>query len=124
MLALVTTSAQRNQIEIVIRTLLAAQLFVMNLQVLPGTTDLASPAVAAQNLFSKLIIRFRIKAEARLFRSDPFHDALLVASCRNASRCSPGRNLKNRDMDRRSTVGSSFSRFAPAKKSAQIISRQ
>ena len=44
--------AKSNQIEIVIRTLLATQLFVMNLQVLPGTTDLASPAIAAENLLS------------------------------------------------------------------------
>ena len=35
----------------------------------------------------------------------------------------PGKNLKSRDMDYKSTVGSSFPRFAPARKSAQIISR-
>ena len=37
-------------------------------------------------------------------------------SCRKASLCSPGRNLKNRDMDCSSTVGCSFSKFAPARK--------
>jgi len=40
--------AQGNQIQIVIRAPLAAQLFVVDLQVLLGATDLALPAVAAQ----------------------------------------------------------------------------
>ena len=36
----------------------------------------------------------------------------------------PERNLKNRKADCKSTPGLSFSRLAPAKKSAQIISKQ
>ena len=116
--------AQRNQIRVVIVALLAAQVLVVDLQVLSGTTELASPAIAAQNLFSKLIVWFGIKPQARSLRSNSLHEAFPVTSCRKACRCSPGRNLKNRDMDCRSTVGSSFSRFAPARKSAQIISRQ
>ena len=81
-------------------------------------------ATAAQYLFSEVIVDLGIKPHARLFGWDPFHEAFSVTSCRKVCRCSPGRNLKNRDMDCRSTVGSSFSRFAPARKSAQIISRQ
>jgi hypothetical protein len=38
--------------------------------------------------------------------------------------CSPGRNLKNLVIEYSSVAGSPLSRFAPAKKSAQIISRQ
>jgi hypothetical protein len=45
---------QGNQVRVVIIALLAAQLLVVDLQVLSGTTDLASPAIAAQNLFSHL----------------------------------------------------------------------
>ena len=116
--------AQGNQVQIVIRALLAAQPLVMDLQVLSGTTDLALPAIAPQYLFPELVVLLGIKAQARSPRSNPFHDAFPFTSCRKACRCSPGRNLKNRDMDCRSTVGSSLSRFAPAKKSAQIISRQ
>ena len=103
---------------------LAAKFFVVNLQVRSGPATLASPAIAAQHLFSELFVRLGIKPQARLFGSNPVHEAFSVTSCRKACRCSPGRNLKNRDMDCRSTVGSSFSRFAPARKSAQIISRQ
>ena len=116
--------AQGNQVQIVIRALLAAQLLVVDLQVLSGTTDLASPAIAPQYLFSELVVWFGIKPQARSLGSNPIHEAFSVTSCRKACRCSPGRNLKNRDMDCRSTVGSSLSRFAPARKSAQIISRQ
>ena len=116
--------AKGNQIQIVIRALLAAKLLVMDLQVLPRTTDLALPAIATQYLFSELVVRFGIEPQARSLGSNPVHEAFSVTSCRKACRCSPGKNLKNRDMDCRSTVGSSFSRFAPARKSAQIISRQ
>ncbi len=116
--------AQGDQVRIVIRALLAAQLLVMDLQVLSGTTDLALPAIAAQYLFSELFVELGIKPLEGLFGSDSVHEAFSVTSCRKACRCSPGRNLKKRDMDCRSTVGSSFSRLAPARKSAQIISRQ
>jgi hypothetical protein len=49
----VAAGAQGNQVQIVIRALLAAPLLVMGLQVLSGTTDLALPAIAAQDLFSE-----------------------------------------------------------------------
>ena len=47
---------QGDQVQIVIRALLTAQLFVVDLQVLSGTADLTSPAIAAQNLFSELFV--------------------------------------------------------------------
>ena len=97
---------------------------MVDLKVLSGSTNLTSPAITLQNLCSELVVPFGIKAPARLLRSDSVHEAFSASSCRNACRCSPARNLKNRDMDCRSIVGSSLSRFAPAMKSAQIISRQ
>lgn len=56
MQAFVTVGAQGNQVQVVIMALLAAKLFVMNLKVLHGTTDLASPTIAAENLFSESIV--------------------------------------------------------------------
>ncbi len=53
--------AQGDQVRIVIRALLAAQLLVMDLQVLSGTTDLALPAIAAQYLFAELFVNLVIK---------------------------------------------------------------
>jgi hypothetical protein len=56
MLPFVTAGAQGNQVRVVIVAPLAAELLVMDLQVLPGTTNLASPAVAAKHLFSELFV--------------------------------------------------------------------
>jgi hypothetical protein len=56
--------------------------------------------------------------------ADLIHDALSVTWCRNVCVSSPGRNLKNRNADCKRPSGFSFSRFVPARKSAQIISRQ
>jgi hypothetical protein len=120
----VTVSTEGDEVQIVVVALLAPQLLVVDMQILPGTTELASPPIARQYLFPQLVIRFGIKPQARPFGSNWLHEAFSVTSWRNACRCSPGRNLKKRDMDCSSTVGSSFSRFAPARKSAQIISRQ
>jgi hypothetical protein len=123
-LSFMALATERNQVQLVIRTLLATQLLVVELKVLSGTTALAPPAITAQYLFSQLFVEVRVKSKPGLFWSNLVHEASSVTSCRKACRCSPGRNLKNRDMDCRSTVGSSFPRLAPARKSAQIISRQ
>ncbi len=118
-----TVGAQCDQVRVIIIALLAAQLLV-DLKVLFGTTDLASPSVALQHLFSELVVRLGIKPQARSLGTDLVHEAFSVTSFRKACRCSPGRDLKNLEIDCNSTVGSSFSRLAPARKSAQIISRQ
>ena len=104
--------------------LLAAQLLVVDLELAPGAAHLTLPAIAMQHLFSQLIVQLGIKPQARALGSNAVHEAFPVTSCRKARRCSPGRNLKNRDTDCRSTAGSSVSRLAPARKSAQIISKQ
>ena len=91
--------AQGNQVQIVIRALLTAQLLVVDLQVLSGATDLALPSVAAQYLFSKLFVGFGVKPQTRSLGSNPLHETFSATSCRKACRCSPGRNLKKRDMD-------------------------
>jgi hypothetical protein len=54
---------------------------------------------------------FGIKPQARPLGSNSLHEAFSVTSCRKACCCSPGRNLKNRDIDCSSAVGSSLSRF-------------
>ena len=124
MLTCMTSSTQGNQIQVVIRALLAAQLLVVHLQVLFATTDLASPSIAAQHVFAELVVQNGIEPHPGLFGWNPVHEVFSVTRCRNACRCSPGRNLKKRDIDWSSAVGSSLSKFAPARKSAQIISRQ
>ena len=49
-------SAESDQVQAVVSALLATQLFVVDLQVLPGTTDLASRTIAAQHLLTELFV--------------------------------------------------------------------
>jgi hypothetical protein len=120
----VAVGTERNQVQIVVVALLAAKLLVVDLKVLSRATDLALPSVAAQYLSSQRVVRFGIKPQAGSLESHLLHDAFPVTWCRNTCRWSPGRNLKKRDIDCSNVVGSSLSKFAPARKSAQIISRQ
>jgi len=45
--------AKSDQVQIVMRALLTSPRFVVDLQVLHGTADLASPAIAGEHLFPK-----------------------------------------------------------------------
>jgi hypothetical protein len=98
-LTFMAVSAQGDEVKIVVVGLLAPQFLVVDLEISPGTTGLASPAIAPQYLFSQLVVRFGIEPQAGSLGSNSLHEAFPVASCRKACRCSPGRNLKNRDMD-------------------------
>jgi len=70
------------------------------------------------------VILLGIEPQACAFRSNTRHDASSVTWRRKVRLPSPGRNLKKRRADRKRTSGFSLSRFALAKKSAQIIFRQ
>jgi hypothetical protein len=71
-------SEQGNQIQFVIRALLAAKLLVVDLQVLSEAADLALPAIAAQYLFTEF------------FRKAWDQGANAVAWVEFDSRCLPG----------------------------------
>ena len=49
---MLAVNALGDEVQIVVVVLLAAQLLMVDMQVLPGTADLASPAIAPQYLFS------------------------------------------------------------------------
>jgi hypothetical protein len=95
----VAAGAQGDEVRLVVVALLAPQLLVVHLETSPGTTELASRGIALQYLFSQVVVRFGIKTQVRPLGSNGLHEAFSVTSCRNACRCSPGRNLKNGDMD-------------------------
>jgi hypothetical protein len=120
----VARSAKSNQVLLRIIARLAAKFPVVNLKTRHGTTRLASPSVSAQHLVAELFVRLGIKLQARTFWLDVIHDAFSEKWSRNTFLSLPGRNLKNRRIDCRRTCEFPFSRLAPAKKSAQIISRQ
>jgi hypothetical protein len=122
--AVVTRSAQCNQILLAVIAGAASKIFMVHLKVGLSAANLATPPIALEHLITETIVLVGIEPHGRAFRSDSSHDAFSVTYCRNVCFSSPGRNLKNRNADCKRTMESSFSRFAPAKKSAQIISRQ
>jgi hypothetical protein len=80
----VTCDAQCNQILFRVIAALATKFLVMELQVLPGAADLASPAIAMQHVFEELIVQLGIKPQARALGSNPVHDVFSATSCRKA----------------------------------------
>src|ERR1035441_8806917 len=119
----VTVPAQRDEIVLHVIAQLAPELHVMNFQSNDGPTALAAPLVALQHRLTQPAIGFWVKTQSWAFRFRQDHVALCRPS-RNCSRCGEGRSLKRRSMERSNALGSPFSRVAPARKSAQIISRQ
>jgi len=67
---LMAVSAKGIQVQIVIASLPAAQLLVVDLQVLSGTTDLAFPAIPTQYLFPEVFVELGIKLQTRSLGSN------------------------------------------------------
>jgi hypothetical protein len=68
------TGAQGNQVRVVIVALLAAELLVVDLQVLSGTADLTLPAIAAQDLLPELVVWPGVKPQTTTPRPNPGHE--------------------------------------------------
>src|ERR1700758_2759378 len=103
---------------------MTAKELMMDLQVLHCSASLAFPRVPLQNFLPQLLISDLIEPQACLLWPDGFHDALVSTSWTNSLCCCCGKNLKNRVIENRNVSGSPLSKLAPARKSAQIISRQ
>src|SRR5690348_13006865 len=96
---------------------------MMDLQLLANTAVLAVPTIASQYESAQLTVVDSVQSRSILFPRVFFHEAHFNDS-RNDFCCSSERNRKSRDIDISSTSGLPWSRLAPARKSAQIISRQ
>jgi hypothetical protein len=121
----VTCGTKGYQVVFCIRTRLTAEPYVVNLQVRPRSTELAFPAIPPQYFVAQHGIIFGVEVNARSLPQKSCHVAALSAAwSRNRRLYSPGRNVKKRTADRRRMSGSRLSRLAPARKSAQIISKQ
>src|SRR2546425_11489372 len=97
---------------------------MVNLQVRQGTAYLAPPAVSPEYVLAELLVILLLEPDRRLFRQDLLHWICSFTICAKACLCSPGRNLKNWESARRSTLESPPSRFAPPSTTAHITSRQ
>ena len=101
----------------------APPLFVMDLKAFHTPTQLASPAVSLQDFPAELAIGFKIKPQAGPLRSDPLQSVTCTFS-RSCCRCAFGRPMTNRVRQGNKASRLSASKLTPARKSAQIISRQ
>jgi hypothetical protein len=96
---------------------------VMDLKTLDAPTRLATPAVSLQDFAAELAISFRVKPQSWPFRADPSHSVTRTSSI-SCSLSGSGRpiTIRVREGNRASWVP--VSKLTPARKSAQIISRQ
>ena len=118
-----TATAQDDEIFLAISSRLAPANDVMNLELIAPTTVLTLPMIALENFLRELAVRREIEPKPPSFANAIDHADRLM-SHKNFCCCDIGRDPKSRSSEIRSASELSFSRFAPARKSAQIISRQ
>src|SRR5712692_4239257 len=104
---IVTRRAQSDEVLLGVIPGVTAKFLVMDLEIARTAAGLTFPSIPPQDLRTKLLVGFWIEDQTGMFWSDRVHEVCPFTCARNACFCSPGRNLKNRDMDCRSTVGSS-----------------
>ena len=101
----------------------APRLNVMDLKILHAPARLATPAVSLQDFAAELAISFRIKPQAWPFGSDP-RQSVTCTSSRSCFLCGFGRPITSRVREGNRASWLPASKLTPARKSAQIISKQ
>ena len=120
----VACSAKGNEVLARIVAGSTAKPFVVNLKIGHRTARLAFPAVAAEHFIAKLVVQFGVQTDRCALWSEPVQETFPIARSRKAFLSSSGRNLNKHKIEHKSTFELPASRLAPARKSAQIISRQ
>jgi hypothetical protein len=115
--------AEGNQILGCIITQSAPRLNVMDLKILHSPARLTTPAIPLQDFTAKLAIRFRIKPQPWPLGVDPFQNVPCTSS-RSCFRCGFGRPMTSRVRQGNRASRLPVSKLTPARKSAQIISKQ
>jgi hypothetical protein len=118
-----TPAAEHDEIFSAVRPQLASPNYVMDLELIAQAAVLAFPAVPLQDFLLQMAVTLGVEPKPPSFSKVATHADRLM-SRKNCCCCEAGRNPKNRRKDITSTSTFPFSRFAPARKSAQIISRQ
>ena len=101
----------------------AARLNVVNLKIFHLPVPLASPTVAFQDFTAELAISFRIKPQPGPLCSDSFQNVTWTSSS-SCFRCDFGRPMTSRERQGNKASRLPASKLTPARKSAQIISKQ
>ena len=101
----------------------APRLYVMDLKAFHAPARLTAPSISLQDFVAELAIRFRFKPQAGPFREDPFQNVTRTSS-RSCFLCGLGRPMTSRVRQGNKASRLPASKLTPARKSAQIISRQ
>src|SRR5467141_3135920 len=102
---LMTGRTQRDQVFLGVVAQSTAKLLVMNLKIAPAAARLTFPSIPLQNFSTELLVGLWRKSQSRMFWSDRIYAVRRLACDKNACFCSPGRNLKNLEMDCNSSSG-------------------
>jgi hypothetical protein len=104
-------------------TQLTPRLNVMDLKILHPPARLATPTISLQDFAAELAISFRIKSQSGPLCTDPFQNVTWTSS-RSCCLCGFGRPITSRVRQGNKASWLAASKLTPARKSAQIISRQ
>src|SRR5467141_2096985 len=121
--ALVARDAKSYEILSRIIAQAAPGLDVMNLKTLNAPARLATPTVSVQDFQAELAITFRVKPQSWLFGTRA-RQSVTWTSSSNCFLSGSGRPIANRVREGRKAFRFPASRLTPARKSAQIISKQ
>jgi hypothetical protein len=120
---LMTARTESDQIFLLIVALSAPPLNVMDLKIFHAPARLATPAISLQDFPAELAISCRIKPQAGPIGTDSFQKVTCTSS-RSCFRCGFGRPMINRVRQGNRASRLPNSKLTPARKSAQIISKQ
>jgi hypothetical protein len=101
----------------------APPLNVMDLKVLHSPAPLAAPSISLQDFTAELAIRFRIKPQPWALGADSLQNVTCTSS-RSCFLCGFGRPMTSRMRQGNKASRLAASKLTPARKSAQIISKQ
>ena len=120
---LVALDAKSYEILSRVITQAASRLNVMDLKIFHTPARLTTPAVTVQDFPAELAISFRVKPQPWPSRADPFQNVTCTSS-RSCFRCGFGRPMTSRVRQGNRASRLPASKLTPARKSAQIISKQ
>lgn len=114
-------STQRYEILFSVIAQQASRLNVMNLEISLSSATLASPSISLQNTAMEFLVRSGVESQPGAHQRAKGHRQPLALS-RNSCCLTSGSKPNSRSRESSKASGFPVSAFAPAKKSAQIIS--
>jgi hypothetical protein len=120
---LMARCAQGDQILGSVIAQMAPRLNVVNLKIFHPPARLATPAISLQDFLTELAISFRINPQAGPLSADSFQNVTCTSSS-SCFLCGLGRPMTSRARQGSRASRLPASKLTPARKSAQIISKQ